>query len=81
MKLRNPRLFIQNITDDITAQNAERKILEQNPELNLNAGDLLAKFCYVTKNNRKNLVTEVSSQVRRDLLQTKMKLGWLICKA
>lgn len=65
-KLRNPRLVIHNIPDDITVENAERKILDQNPELNLNAGDLLAKFCYVTKNNRKNLVIEVSSQVRRD---------------
>lgn len=80
-KLRIPRLVIHNIPDDITFENAERKILDQNPELNLNAGDLQAKFCYVTKNNRKNLVIEVSSQVRRDLLQTKIKLGWLMCKA
>jgi hypothetical protein len=80
-KLRNPRLVIHNIPDDITAENAERKTLDQNPELNLNAGELLAKYCYLMKNNRRNLVIEVSSQVRRELLQTKIKLGWLICKA
>jgi hypothetical protein len=40
-----------------------KKILDQNPELNQNASDLLAKFCYVTKKKKKNLVIEVSSQV------------------
>ena len=48
-KLRNPRLVIYDIPEDITTQNIEDTIIAQNPELNLNKGDIIAKFVYVTK--------------------------------
>lgn len=80
-KLRRPRLIMYNIPDDITIDNAAGRIAEQNPELNLNSEDIQPKFCYTTKSNKKNLVVEVSPQVRHELLQTKIKLGWLIFKA
>jgi len=35
-KLRNSRLVIYDIPDDITIQNIEDTIIAQNPELNLN---------------------------------------------
>ena len=50
----------------------------QNPELSLKTGDINAKFLYRTRRNTQNLVIEVGSQTRKLLLQTKMKLGWLI---
>jgi len=60
--------------------NSERRtILAQNPELNLNKGDINAKFLYVTKRHTRNLVIEVSAQTRRMLIQKKIKLGWIIC--
>ena len=46
-KLRNPRLVIYDIAEDITIQNIEDKIIAQKPELNLNKEDIIAKFAYV----------------------------------
>jgi len=48
-KLRNPRLVILNIPDDITNSNIEEILIAQNPGLNLANGDINAKFIYVTK--------------------------------
>ena len=48
-KLRNPRLVIYDIPEDITTQNIEDTIIAQNPELNLNKEDIIAKFAYVTE--------------------------------
>lgn len=78
-KLRNPRLVIYDIPEDITKENAEGILITQNPDLKLGNGDINAKFCYKTKKGR-NLVIEVGAQTRKILLQTKLKLGWLICK-
>ena len=41
---RNPRLIIRNTPQDITTKN-----IEQNPDLYLQSGDIIAKFCYTTK--------------------------------
>ena len=51
----------------------------QNPGVSLNKGDIDAKFFYTWKQNR-NLVMEVGNQTRKLLIQTKIKLGWQICK-
>ena len=78
-RLRNPRLVIYKIPEDISTQNIEETILAQNPEFNLDKGDINAKFSYVTKRHTRNLVIEVSAQTRRMLIQKKIKLGWIIC--
>jgi len=52
-KLRNPRLVIYDIPEDITIQNIEDTIIAQNPELNLNKEDIIAKFAYFTKTHTK----------------------------
>jgi hypothetical protein len=78
-KLRNPRMVIYNVPEDISTQNVEETILGRNPELNLNKGDIIAKFSYVTKRLTRNLVIEGSALTRRKLLQKKIKLGWIIC--
>jgi len=79
-KLRNPRVLILNIPDDITISNIEETLITQNTGLNLANGDINAKFSYVTKKHTRNLVVEVEAQVRKSLLQNKVKLGWIICK-
>jgi len=48
-KLRNPRLVIQIIPEEITTSNIEETLIAQNPGLNLANGDINAKFIYVTK--------------------------------
>ena len=77
---RTDRLVILNIPDDITTSNIEGTLITQNPGLNLANGDINAKFTYVTKKHTRNLVVEVRAQVRKALLQNKVKVGWLICR-
>jgi hypothetical protein len=79
-KLRNPRLVMINIPEDITVGNTEDTLIVQNPDLNLKKGDIKAKFSSETKKHIRNLVMEVGVQTRKQLLQKKVKLGWLICK-
>lgn len=78
-KLRNPRLMIYNIPEDITTENIEDTLMVQNPELNLEKGDITVKFKYDTKRRTRNLVIEVSAQIRKLLAHKRVKLGWQIC--
>ena len=80
-KFRNPRMVIHNVPQDTNAENLEETILTQNPELGLIQGDIVAKFSYRTKRGLINMVIEVCSSTRKKLLNTKLKLGWLICTA
>ncbi|PSN35470.1 hypothetical protein C0J52_20968 [Blattella germanica] len=80
-KLWNPNLIVFNIPEDVTVENAEEIIINQNPELNLTAGDIKPKFIFNSKRNIRNLIIEVRSQTRKQILQTKLKIGWIICNA
>jgi len=80
-KRRNPRIIIRNTPEDITTKNIEETLIKQNPELYLQPGDIIPKFCYTTKKLTRNLVIEVNAQTRKSLMQRKVKLGWMICKA
>ena len=77
---RNPRLIIRNTPEDITTKNIEETLIKQNPDLYLQPGDIIAKFCFTTKKQTRNLVVEVNAQTRKTLMQRKVKLGWVICK-
>jgi hypothetical protein len=77
--LRNRRLVIYNILEDISIRNIENTLLAQNPDLNLKTGDIAAKFSYETKRRTRNPVIEVSAQTRKLLIKKKVKLGRLIC--
>ena len=79
MKLRNPNLVIYNVPNDIDIQNAAETIATQNPELKLNPGDVKPRFIYKNMGNKRNMVIEVISEARKRILNTKLKLGWLIC--
>jgi len=78
-KRRNPRLMIYNIPEAVSPENAEDIILAQNPNLKLQEGDIQTKFIFKSKRNTRNLVVEVNTQTRRQLLQNKLKLETIIC--
>ena len=78
-KLWKPRVIIRNIPHDITVENIEETILFQNAELNLKPGEVAARFKFSTKRGAIRMVIEVGPEARNKLLQTKLKIGWLIC--
>jgi len=79
-KLRNLRLIIFNIPEEISIGNEEDTLIEQNPDINLKEGDIKAKFNYETRKRSRNLVMEVGAYTRKLLLHKKVKLGWQIRK-
>jgi hypothetical protein len=79
-KLRNPRLVLLNIPEDITLDNLEETLSRQNPEKDIKVGDIKAKFCYVTKRETRNMVIEVDPSTQGKLMTTRIKLGWAICR-
>jgi hypothetical protein len=78
-KPRNPRIVIYNIPEEVNAENAEEIITTQNPELKLNAGEVVPKFTYRWKRNAMSMVIEFGPQTRQKILSTKLKIGWHIC--
>jgi hypothetical protein len=74
-------MIIRNIPHDVTVENIEETILAQNPELSLKQGEVTAKFKFSTKRGAIHMVIEVGPEARKKLLQTKLKIGWLICNA
>lgn len=80
-KLWNPNIVIHNIPEEVTVENAEEIIISQNPDLDLNTGNIKPKFIFTSNKKFRNLVIEVNSQTRKQLLQKKLKIGWLICYA
>lgn len=78
-KLWKPKMKIRNIPHGITVENIEETILSQNAELNLKPGEVAARFKFSTKRGAIHMVIEVSPEARNKLLQTKLKIGWLIC--
>jgi hypothetical protein len=78
-KLQKPRLIIRNIPQDITVENLEETILAQNPDLSMKPGEIAARFKFRTKRGDNNMVIEVGPETKKKLLQTKLKIGWLIC--
>jgi hypothetical protein len=80
-KLGNLNIVIYNVPEEVTVENAEEIISIQNPEVNLNAGDVKPKFIFRGKRNIRNLIIEVGSQTRQKIFNTKLKIGWHICNA
>ena len=78
--MKNPRLVIINIPEEISIGNVEDTLLAQNTDVNLKQGDIKAKFSYETRKHNRNLIMEVSAQTTKLLIHKKVKLGWQICK-
>jgi len=53
-QLRKPRMVINNVPMDTTVDNLEETIIAQNPELDLEPGEIDARFIYTTKRGQKN---------------------------
>jgi len=79
-RLRNPRLVLLGIPQETTTENVKETLIMLNPELNLQDAILDPKFSYTTKRGNRNLVIEVDSRTRNRLLQSKVKMGWAVCK-
>ena len=61
-------------------ENVRETLMKKNPEINLNDRILERKFCYTTKKGNRHLVIEVDSNTRIKLLQTRVNVGWTVCK-
>ncbi|PSN46678.1 hypothetical protein C0J52_06387 [Blattella germanica] len=57
-QLRNPRLIIFNTPEDFSVEGAEETIIAQNPELELQKGDIIPKFRIKTKRGNYSLIIE-----------------------
>ena len=73
-QLRKPRMVINNVPKEATVGNLEETIIAQNPELDLEPGEIYARFIYTTKRGQVNTVIEVGPDTRRKLLQNKLKI-------
>ena len=78
-KLKNPRLIIYNTPEDMTSGNVVEAIVAQNSELGLCESDIIAKFMFEDRRKNTNLVVEVKAEVRRKIINKKLKIGWNIC--
>ena len=78
-KLRNPRLILYNIPEEMNLGSLGKAIIEQNEGLNLLNCDVIPKFMFKEKRRKRHLVIEVTANTRRKLLGRKLKLGWSIC--
>jgi len=48
----------------------------QNSELNLNENEIKPKFMFEDRKKHKNLVIEMNSEIRKRLVDRKLKIGW-----
>ena len=78
-KLRKPRLIIYNVPNEITTENVVAIIKTENPELLTNGKDIEANYVCNNRKGRYNIVVEISSQIRKQILQSRITLGWEIC--
>jgi len=74
-KLRKPGLIIYSVPDEITTEYVGVIIRAQNPKVLTNDENIEAKYRFKNKRGRYNIVMEVGPQTRKQLLQTKLKIG------
>ena len=79
--LKNPRVIVFNVPEDITPENAVQAIVLQNSGLDLNEQEIKPKFVFEDRKKHTNLVIEVNSETRKRLVDTKLKLGWHLCNS
>ena len=79
--LKTPGIIVFNVPEDITTENVAQAIVLQNSELNLNENEVKPKFVFEDRKGHKNLVIEVNSEIRRSLLDRKLKIGWHVCNS
>ena len=78
---KNPRIISFNVPEDITTENVAQTIVLQNSELNLNENEVKQKFVFEDRKGHENLFIEVNSEIRKILLDRKLKIGWHVCNS
>lgn len=78
-KLRNPRIIIFNVPDEITTDNIVGAITTQNPELGQYEKEVQPKFSFEDRKKNTNIVIEVSAEARKQIIGRKLKIGWNMC--
>jgi hypothetical protein len=79
--LKNLRIIVFNVPEDITSENVEQAIVLQNSGLNLNESEIKPKFVFEDRKKQKNLVIEMNSETRKRLVDRKLKTGWHVCNS
>ena len=62
-----------------SVENFVENLLAQNPELIMKPREFAARLKFTRKREKLNMVVAVGPETRMKLLQTKLKMGWLIC--
>jgi hypothetical protein len=78
---KKPRIIVYNVPEDITSENAAEAVVLQNSEFNLNESEINPKFMFEDRKKRKKLVIEVNSEIRKRLVNRKLKIGWHVCNS
>ena len=79
--LKNARIIVFNVPEDITTENVAQTIVLQNSELNLNENEVKPKFVFEDRKGHKNVIIEVNSEIHKSLLDRKLKICWHVCKS
>ena len=79
--LKNPRIIVFNVPEDVTLENAVQALVLQNSELNLNENEIKPKFVFEDGEKHKNLVIEVNSETCKRLVDRKLKIGRHVCNS
>lgn len=75
----NPRIIIFDVGKDITKENAKEVLTSQNEEMQNHEEEVKPIFDFLDRNKNRNLVVEINSAVRNQILNKKIKCGWNIC--
>ena len=70
-----------NVPEDITLEKAAQAIVLKNSEMNLNENEIKPNFVSEDRKRHKNLVAEVDSEIRKRLVDRKLKMGWHVCNS
>ena len=76
---RNPRIILFNVPEDITVDNCIGCLTTQNEVLKKHEKGMVPIFAFVDRKKNRNLVIELSSEARKDILGIKIKMGWNMC--
>ncbi|KAK9508839.1 hypothetical protein O3M35_006300 [Rhynocoris fuscipes] len=74
-----PRMIIRDIPEEIDEKNAISTIIKQNSELNIKNDEITFKYILKNKRNNRNLIIEVKPELRKKLIDKRLKIMWVTC--
>ncbi|PSN57875.1 hypothetical protein C0J52_05669, partial [Blattella germanica] len=78
-KLRSPKIIIFNVPEEINTDNIVEALTTQNVEMEPYAGIILPKYSFQDRKKNKNVILELTAEVRKQILGRKLKIGWHMC--